>query len=286
MKKRLISSIIGLTVLLLSIWKIDTFIFVAAISILCFYTSYEILDAVKNTNKPLFASSVIFATSVPYLFALEAIARYHLLFIAGTIYLLVISLIMLKDHKNVKFKTFLSSIFGSFVLPLCFSTICRIGNAGFFFNKKYTYGIGIYLTVFAFCCSWLTDTFAYIVGSKLGKHKLCPEISPKKSVEGAVGGFVLSIIFNFVIYIITDRFIISLKVIPMWIIIVLSGILSILSMIGDLTASIIKRDCGIKDFGNIMPGHGGMMDRFDSCIFVFPTLYFVLYILNNFECLV
>lgn len=282
MKQRIITAIIGIAVLLLAIWKINTVIFVAAIALVCGFSSFELLNAVNTKNKPLKFFSVIFAAAVPFLFGFEPIAKYNLLPAMSLVFLFVISCIMLKDHRNIRVKMYFASVFGSFVLPLCFSTIIRIGNPNPFMSSTYTYLQGIYLTVFAFCCSWLTDTFAYFVGSKFGKHKMCPKISPKKSVEGAVGGFVLSVIFNGAIYLLIDKFLFSLSAISFAGILILSGVLSILSMIGDLTASAIKRDCSIKDFGNIMPGHGGMLDRFDSCIFVFPTLYIVLEFFNRF----
>ena len=280
MKQRVLSALIGVVLLLFCIWKIDTIIFVLGISILCLFSSIEISDAVKNENKLLKIVSSLFAVSVPILFGFEKIAKYNLIYVAAFAYIFVISSIMLKDHKRITFKIYSAMIFGTIILPLMFSTIVRIGNARYFINPEMNYFHGIYLTVFAFCCSWLTDTFAYFVGVKFGKHKMCPTISPKKSVEGAIGGFVLSIVFNTLIYVLVDKYLISLKEIPLVSIIILSGILSILGMIGDLTASVIKRNCGIKDFGKIMPGHGGFLDRFDSCIFVFPTLYFVLQFMN------
>lgn len=280
MKQRIITAVIGVTVLALTIWKIDTVVFVCAIAFVCALCPVEILNAVQNKNKVLTVISTFFAASVAFLFGYEKIAKINLLPIGCFLFVFVVSCLMLKDHKSIDFKIYVSSIFGAVILPLCFSSIIRLGNAGAFIGGKFTKGQGIYLTVFAFCCAWLTDAFAYFVGSKFGKHKMCPKISPKKSVEGAIGGFILSVVFNGAIYSLVDKFIISLSTIPFYVILILSGVLAVLSMIGDLTASVIKRNCSIKDFGNIFPGHGGMIDRFDSCIFVFPTLYFVMTYIN------
>lgn len=280
MKQRIKSALIGVMLLVFCIWKIDTIIFVLGISILCLFSSIEMSDAVKNENKFLKVVSALFAVSVPILFGFEKIAKYNFVYVVAFAYIFVLSCIMLKDHKKISFKIYSAMIFGTIVLPMIFSTIIRIGNASYFINHEMNYYHSLYLAIFAFCCSWLTDIFAYFVGIKFGKHKMCPNISPKKTIEGAVGGFVLSIVFNTLIYILVDRYLISLDAIPLLAIFILSGVLSILSMIGDLTASVIKRNCDIKDFGKIMPGHGGLLDRFDSCIFVFPTLYFVLKFLN------
>ncbi len=122
-----------------------------------------------------------------------------------------------------------------------------------------------------FLCSWITDSFAYFCGSFFGKHKLIPKISPKKTVEGSVGGTLFCGIFCAVYGIIVAA-VFHLTV--NYAALLISGIfLSVVSQIGDLNASYIKRSHDIKDFGNIFPGHGGMLDRFDSVIAVVPFLY-------------
>ncbi|MBQ7579798.1 MAG: phosphatidate cytidylyltransferase [Clostridia bacterium] len=277
MKQRILTAIVGIAVLALAIWKIDTVIFVCAIALACIFISIEVQNAVKTKNKPLKVVCAVYAASIPFLFAFASLEQFHLLPAVSLLFFILISCILLKDHRNIRVKMFFAAFFGSLVVPLCLSTIIRIGNPNPFLDTDFTLLQGIYLTVFAFCCSWLTDAFAYFVGSKFGKHKMCPKISPKKSIEGAVGGFVLSVIFNGGIYLLVDNFAFELKDnISFVAILVLSGVCAALSMIGDLMASVIKRDCDIKDFGNIMPGHGGMTDRFDSCIFVFPTIYFAI----------
>ena len=125
---------------------------------------------------------------------------------------------------------------------------------------------GEYYWYFIFIGAWITDTFAYFTGMLFGKHKLIPNVSPKKTVEGAIGGAVFCMIF-FVGYgaIVNSLtpYNISLGLIA------LAGILSALvSMIGDLSMSVIKRTYGIKDYGKIFPGHGGVLDRFDSILAV------------------
>lgn len=118
-----------------------------------------------------------------------------------------------------------------------------------------------------FLIAFGTDTFAYLIGSKYGKNKLCPEISPKKSVEGAIGGIIGSILVSLLYSMFTE-------ISPLWSVATLALAGSIISQLGDLTASRIKRAAGIKDYGRIMPGHGGMLDRFDSIIFAAPVVYY------------
>lgn len=132
---------------------------------------------------------------------------------------------------------------------------------------------GKFLIWYLAIAAWGTDTFAYLVGVKFGKHKLTP-ISPKKSIEGSIGGIIgavlLSIIYTYIISKIAS---VEISYI---VISVIAVVLSILSQIGDLAASSIKRYVGIKDFGKLIPGHGGMLDRIDSILFIAPYAYFLL----------
>lgn len=131
---------------------------------------------------------------------------------------------------------------------------------------------GAYLVWLIFISSWVCDTCAYCVGRLLGKHKLAPVLSPKKSIEGAIGGVVGSAIVG-VLYAVfaLARTATFPGMVPA--IAVISAIGAILSQVGDLAASGIKRDKQIKDYGNLIPGHGGIMDRFDSVIYVSPVIY-------------
>ena len=120
-----------------------------------------------------------------------------------------------------------------------------------------------------FLSAYGCDIMAYFSGSALGKHKLCPEISPKKSVEGAVGGFLGSIIFCAVF----AHFVMPENMIHCIIIAAIGGIIA---QFGDLSASVFKRKMGIKDYGNLIPGHGGVMDRVDSILFTAPLVYYYI----------
>ena len=120
--------------------------------------------------------------------------------------------------------------------------------------------------------AWVTDTGAYFTGVFFGKHKVAPEISPKKTVEGCIGGIALCAIYTFVVsFIMMDGVKFPLLITA------LSPIFAIAGMIGDLSASLLKRAYNIKDYGNIMSGHGGIMDRFDSILFISPCFLCVLF---------
>lgn len=126
---------------------------------------------------------------------------------------------------------------------------------------------GMFLLGFVVIAAWICDSAAYIVGSLFGRHKLIPDVSPKKTVEGAIGGVVVTAIAAMLYGFIVDLAIEGIT--PDYLVLGLSGlILSVVAQLGDLIASLIKREHGVKDFGTLLPGHGGIMDRFDSLLAV------------------
>lgn len=141
-----------------------------------------------------------------------------------------------------------------------------------FLTRQLTHGI--YLVWMAFISSWVSDTCAYLAGVMLGKHKLAPVLSPKKSVEGAVGGVVgaavIGALFGWYL-----NYALGLDTMAA-VLAVVGGAGSVISQVGDLAASAVKRNHNIKDYGRLIPGHGGIMDRFDSVIFTAPITYFLI----------
>ena len=133
---------------------------------------------------------------------------------------------------------------------------------------------GAYIVWLIFLCSWISDTFAYLTGSLIGKHKMAPVLSPKKSIEGAIGGVVASILLTG-LYCYLFRGYTSHETRDIVLLSLFAGVGALISMIGDLAASAIKRNYNIKDYGNIIPGHGGILDRFDSVIITAPIIYYL-----------
>lgn len=175
-------------------------------------------------------------------------------------------------------KSFLNGIFtGGMVFYISFPLFCFVSALLFLPHGWYYMVIGLF-------APWATDTFAYFTGVALGKHKIVPHISPKKTWEGCIGGTVfcaLSVLIYscLVIYRVEN---IDLPIVYYGIIMTFLGILiSVMSQLGDWFCSVIKRRTGIKDFGNIFPGHGGMLDRFDSAFFTLPTALLLAIIANN-----
>ncbi len=167
---------------------------------------------------------------------------------------------------EVKLEDMAVSLFGIVYVVLFFYFAVLI-------DRSENYGNYIWLV---FIISLGTDTFAYFTGMLLGRHKLCPNLSPKKTIEGAIGGMAgaAALASCFEMFVIKGGNALSFH----FIIMVLLG--SVISQIGDLSASAIKRRTGIKDYGKLIPGHGGIMDRFDSVLFVAPYIYiYISYIL-------
>lgn len=139
---------------------------------------------------------------------------------------------------------------------------------------------GIYVVWLIFISSWICDTCAYLVGVMLGKHKMAPKLSPKKSIEGGVGGIVgaaaVGALFG---YYVQSYVLVGQQLVLVFAIIGALG--AVISQTGDLAASAIKRNHEIKDYGKLIPGHGGVMDRFDSVIFAAPMIYFLAYFLMD-----
>lgn len=134
---------------------------------------------------------------------------------------------------------------------------------------------GFYLVWLVFISSWISDTCAYLVGRTIGKHKLAPVLSPKKSIEGSIGGILGAALIGFVYgFILQETKVMETDHQALYFALI-GGVGSVISQIGDLAASGIKRDHEIKDYGKLIPGHGGIMDRFDSVIVTAPLIYFL-----------
>ena len=139
---------------------------------------------------------------------------------------------------------------------------------------------GAFLVWLIFLCSWGCDTCAYCVGVLIGKHKMAPVLSPKKSIEGAIGGVAGAALIGFLYaWGLQKAGVTAISDDAIWAFPLISGIGAVLSQLGDLAASGIKRDHNIKDYGRLIPGHGGIMDRFDSVIVTAPLIYYLCIIL-------
>lgn len=270
MLKRILTAVVALPLVILLFWLDNTLIMMIAMTLVAVLSVSEVLIATKYfSNRGLTAVCMIFVAAMPSFLYFNELTRFFPM-LAGA-FLLTMFLIMLFDHEHVKFQEISLMAFVAFLIPLSLSTVV-------FLHKMSEYGI--FYVILAFLIPWISDAGAYFVGSAIGKHKMAPKISPKKSWEGFFGGIVTAVVSVLIVsfgYPWIEEMIngsVSFKVnIPLLVIVAVVG--SILGVIGDFSASLLKRQCEVKDFGSILPGHGGMLDRFDSMLFAAPFLYFV-----------
>ncbi len=263
---RLISAgigiVIGVTILVVD----NIFVYCAAICFLSFAAVWELTRAIKCEGFALLRWAVVIMGAV-YPAAIILPWCKLLVLPLAMAYVIVVALIMLKNHKEISFEKVLACGAAGGLLPTALSSIVllrysEIGNP-----------LGVFMVLFVLFCAWFGDSGAYFAGTFLGKHKLCPNISPKKTVEGLIGGVVTVGVVTAVTVLIYNSFVLTEHQLSYAVLIPLSMAASLVGVVGDLSASVIKREYSVKDFGNIMPGHGGVLDRFDSVIMVAPFLY-------------
>lgn len=269
MKVRIISALVGLIILLLVLTYFNTIILNIAVSLICLIGTFEFLRASGNIkNKIMSVIAFIPSLVIPFI-SFEMLSNNFTVIIS--IYTLIMFAILLPTHNKTTTESMALTLLMSIALPFSLSTAIYVRDiSGAFY--------GIYYILLVLCGAWISDTGAYFSGYLFGKRKLAPQISPKKTIEGAVGGVIVCTIF-FVLMGVLFTYIggkinlnISINYVFM---LIIAPIVSLLSIVGDLSASIIKRQHNIKDFGNIMPGHGGVLDRFDSVFYVAPFMFII-----------
>lgn len=261
--KRILSGVIGLPIVALiliygNIYVID--ILFAAIALI---SIHEYMNCFEKDYKPVKWMGYISSIIIAFIHIIPQ--EYFLLSIALLITIMIALLFMKVIASGMKTKVQ--------DIAITFFGICYIVFFLAFIPLLYGMENGKFLIWFILIAAWGTDTCAYFVGVKFGKHKFT-KISPKKSKEGCVGGTLGSVIIALIYTLCINKF--AGMQLQYEYIAIIAIILSVLSQIGDLAASSIKRTVGIKDFGKLIPGHGGMLDRIDSIIFIAPFAYFLL----------
>ncbi len=279
MKTRIISAAVAIVLLILLLLLHDTVVFNIAFALIGSLMVYELFGAYKERNRTCFivlsiAITALLAVIPRFLDYNDYFGIYILCILA---YICVSAAILLKEHKSLEIGRFATLCGYTLIIAVMCASISLIETADSEF--------GLENLIITFCGAWLADTGAYFVGTFFGKHKLCPEISPKKTVEGFIGGIVSNALLMLFVGYVISLFSKGLSV-NYILLAVLGLVCAVLAVIGDLIASLIKRQCGIKDFGKIMPGHGGALDRFDSMVFVAPFMATALSMISVFKTLV
>ena len=244
----------------------------AAISYIAYYELCKAIGLHMADSKPAFLEIIGYISVTVYyvLVFFELSERYFPVWVILTLLFLAAAYVF--TFPKYKAQNFMGAFFCILYAPVMFSYIylTRSMENGFL------------MVCLVFICSWMCDTCAYFVGMNFGRHKLAPVLSPKKSIEGAVGG-VAGTVLACVIYDVVLTSLGYLTYRDIWMCMAIGTVGSIFSQIGDLCASGIKRNFGIKDYGSLIPGHGGIMDRFDSVIVTSPLIYFLAKIFISFR---
>lgn len=276
MVKRIVVGVIAALIAIGIIALRNTPVLPVALAFLSCVATYEIEKCVRLKNKAVMGVSLVFSALVPiyYTYAPALVDRGITIPVTAVlvIYVLAMFVLMLTNYKSTKFEDIAAVLVASIFVPWAFSTLSMLCMIDKRFPEHFDGHHGVFYILFALFCALISDTFAYFTGKFFGKHKLT-EISPKKTVEGAVGGVVGAVISCVILFAIFDNCFFTVHTITYLEVILMSLVLAVVGICGDLSASVIKRNFGVKDFGNLFPGHGGVMDRCDSILFVSAALY-------------
>ena len=274
MKVRILTAIgmavVGIPILIFS----DTIAFPIALAILSLFAVYEMLRVI-GFDKKYFVSIPAYLMALGFPFGAYFVGEWrinYILILAAALfaYLFYLFYVAVFMRGKLKFSEVGEAFAAVAYVVASFTSMAVL---------RYMQA-GIWLFVMLLVCAWGSDVFAYFTGVLFGKHKLIPEISPKKTVEGSIGGIVcaslLLVLFGFIVSKVSDYT-------PNYIVLAVAGVvLSASSQIGDLIASLIKREHDVKDYGKIFPGHGGVMDRFDSVMSIATILMIIANIIAPF----
>ena len=272
MSKRIITSVVGVMILIPVLWFSDTYLFVGAMSLVSCVGGFELMRCIGVHRKYAVAiPQYIISAALPVLIRLGSGSAvwFKAAIFANLVFLLYLLAIAVFSHG----KTRVEEIAMTFAVCL----YINVGFGSIILLRDYK-DVGVYLFLLTFIGAWMTDIFAYFCGMAFGKHKLIPDVSPKKTVEGSIGGIVFCVL-GYIIYglIVSNCFEVDMNIFALG---VFGAIISVVSQIGDLAASLIKREYGIKDYGSLFPGHGGVLDRFDSVLAVSTVLMVLVYSYN------
>ncbi len=267
MKSRILVAVAGIPVLVYVVLWAPSIVMMAALCVLAGVGGMELQQCVSGVKRSeLVGMSAVFSvfTVTWYYERPEAIA---LLFLLDVVVFFGYAIC---KGGAVKFQQIMAASFGGMAIGYSFSAFLRLEASGI--HRAYL--------LLPFILSFACDTFAYFAGLTLGKHKLAPKVSPKKTVEGSVGGLLGNVVCGLLFACVMDRwFGGGIGGGPMVLLALLCGVVA---QIGDLSFSLIKREFGIKDYGRLFLEHGGVLDRFDSVLFVTPVVEIILTLFSAF----
>lgn len=266
MKTRLITSFVGAAVFFLVLLT-PPIVFQLAVIIVTGIATYEIFSVTGIAKKLPLAFSGAFGIALCALLGCmhlnDKLITYDVCLLCLSVYIGFMFVLMVFDHKNVKLADASVAFFVSTFVAVLFSYLIPLREEA----------MGIYIILSLFIGTWCADSGAYFIGVRFGKHKMAPVLSPKKSWEGFFGGILGSIV-GMLIYVAILTFVLHIECNVLALVLVGIGC-AVLGPVSDIATSAIKREYGVKDYGTLFPGHGGILDRFDSVLLTTPFVYFV-----------
>ena len=268
MLKRIITAVVAVALFIPVLYFSDTYVFPAAMAFLATIASFEMLKCLGTLQNWTFSiPQIVISAALPILMRLGSddptyIRAAIFIHFVYAIYLMAYAVM---SKGAVKLEMVAETFFTCLYVNTGFSSLVLLRDAP----------QGKYIFILAFLGPWISDSFAYFFGRAFGRHKLIPEVSPKKTVEGCVAGILFCALSYMVYALLLGKLgFAELNVVALT---VFGLVVSIVSQVGDLSASFIKREYGIKDYGNLFPGHGGVLDRFDSVLPVATILMILIY---------
>ena len=264
--KRITSALLGFPLVVILLVFGNKYIVDIVCAIVASMSLHEYFNALKNKANPVIWMGYVASALIAFIhiFPLEYAITIVSVLIPSAIALMFLQIILTNMKTNIK------------DVAITFFAICYIPLFLMFIPLVHGFENGKFLIWYIFICAWGTDIFAYIIGKWFGKHKFS-KISPNKTIEGCIGGIFGAVILSVLLtFLFNNVFLMNYSYTTT---IIIGIILSIIGQIGDFSASSIKRYAEIKDFSNLIPGHGGMLDRIDSVIFIAPFAYMLLRLL-------
>ncbi|MCL2392541.1 MAG: phosphatidate cytidylyltransferase [Oscillospiraceae bacterium] len=266
MKTRIIAAATFVPIIFIVLFFLPAYVLAGVVSLICAISAYELLHAIGGKqNERVRIYAIFSAVLIPigaYFNLTEVV--FPAVFLILMCLLFYEAIIGFKTIRKITFSQILTTLFAGALIPLMLSSLVNIKQMP----------EGHLLVLIPIISAFLTDAGAYFTGLAIGKKKALPLVSPKKTVEGCFGGLFIGtlsvLIFGVVIVFTTFNLVIF------WALLLYGIVGAVLSQLGDLAFSLIKREFEIKDYGRLIPGHGGMLDRFDSMIFAAPAIYLLM----------
>ena len=269
MFQRVMVAVVGIPFLLVVLLLLPEWAPAILVTAMCAMGAHELLHAVGVKNKALRWTGVLAAALVPVEIYVTAWTECTFLPLLALVFVFVLFALAIGNYGKptaIPFGHLTMTLFAGLVFPSMLGCLLRL---------RLVYELGPALVFVPLCISFGSDTFALFAGMLFGKHKLAPHVSPKKTVEGGIGGIVGGV-FGMALMWAIIHWTIGYDLCTWWEAVILGVVGSVISQMGDLSFSVIKREFGVKDYGKLLPGHGGILDRFDSVTFVSPCVWLLL----------